>query len=99
MREWLGRVGVKTLFIEPGSPWENGYVESFNGKLRDELLNGEIFYTLKEAEVLIEGWRRQYNCVRPHSSLGYLPPAPEATLLQPAALRSASSNNPLSAPI
>ena len=58
VREWLGRIGVKTLFIEPGSPWENGYVESFNGKLRDELLNGEIFYTLKEAEVLIEGWRK-----------------------------------------
>jgi len=70
VREWLGRIGVKTLFIEPGSPWENGYVESFNGKLRDELLNGEIFYTLKEAEVLIEGWRKQYNRVRPHSSLG-----------------------------
>ena len=99
VREWLGRIGVKTLFIEPGSPWENGYVESFNGKLRDELLNGEIFYTLKEAEVLIEGWRKQYNRVRPHSSLGYRPPAPEAMLLQPAALRSAGSNNHLSAPI
>ena len=99
VREWLGRIGVKTLFIEPGSPWENGYVESFNGKLRDELLNGEIFYTLKEAEVLIERWRKQYNRVRPHSSLGYRPPAPEAMLLQPAALRSAGSNNLLSAPI
>ncbi len=65
VREWLGRIGVKTLFIEPGSPWENGYVESFNGKLRDELLNGEIFYTLKEAEVLIERWRKQYNRVQP----------------------------------
>jgi transposase InsO family protein len=71
-------VGVKTLFIEPGSPWENGYVESFNGRLRDELLNGEIFYTLHEAKVLIEGWRREYNGFRPHSSLGYRPPAPEA---------------------
>jgi transposase InsO family protein len=67
------------MYIEPGSPWENGYNESFNGKLRDELLNGEIFYTLKEAQVLIEGWRREYNTIRPHSSLGYRPPAPEAT--------------------
>ncbi len=99
VREWLGRIGVKTLFIEPGSPWENGYVESFNGKLRDELLNGEIFYTLKEAEVLIEGWRQQYNRVRPHSSLGYRPPAPEAVLLTPAALRSAGLNNSLPVPI
>ena len=71
MREWLPRVGVKTLFIEPGSPWENGYNESFNGKLRDEMLNGEIFYTLAEARILIERWRRHYNTVRPHSSLGY----------------------------
>ena len=66
VREWLSRVGVKTLYIEPGSPWENGYNESFNGKLRDELLNGEIFYTLKEAQILIERWRREYNTVRPH---------------------------------
>lgn len=80
MREWLRRVGVKTLFIEPGSPWENGYNESFNGKLRDELLNTENFYTLKEAKVLIERWRQHYNTVRPHSSLGYKPPAPEAIL-------------------
>ena len=78
VREWLQRVGVKTLFIAPGSPWENGYVESFNGKLRDELLNGELFYTLREAKVLIECWRRLYNTVRPHSALGYRPPAPEA---------------------
>jgi len=77
IREWLERIGSQTLFIEPGSPWENGYNESFNGKLRDELLNGEIFYTLKEAKVLIEQWRRHYNTVRPHSSLGYRPPAPE----------------------
>ncbi len=76
VRDWLGRVGVKTLFIEPGSPWENGYNESFNGKLRDELLNTEIFYTLKEAKVLIEQWRNHYNTVRPHSALGYRPPAP-----------------------
>ena len=72
-----GRLGVGTLFIEPGSPWENGYIESFNGKLRDELLNREIFYTLKEARILIEQWRRHYNGVRPHSALGYRPPAPE----------------------
>ena len=78
VREWLARLGTETLFIEPGSPWENGYIESFNGKLRDELLNGEIFYTLTEARVLIEMWRRHYNQVRPHSSLGYRPPAPEA---------------------
>jgi len=71
---------VKTLFIEPGSPRENGYIESFNGKLRDELLNREIFTTLTEAKVLIEEWRREYNRVRPHSSLGYRPPAPEAVL-------------------
>ena len=77
VREWLPRVGVKTLYIEPGSPWENGYNESFNGKLRDELLNGEIFYTLKEAQVLIEQWRNHYNTIRPHSSLGYRPPAPQ----------------------
>ena len=69
---------METLFIEPGSPWENGYVESFNGKFRDELLNGEIFYTLKEAQVIIERWRHEYNTVRPHSSLGYRPPAPAA---------------------
>jgi putative transposase len=71
-------VGAKTAYIEPGSPWENGYCESFNGKLRDELLNGEIFYTLKEAKIVIENWRRHYNKVRPHSSLGYRSPAPEA---------------------
>ena len=78
VRNWLNRVGAKTLYIEPGSPWENGYNESFNGKLRDELLNGEIFDTILEAKVLIERWRKQYNHFRPHSSLGYLPPAPEA---------------------
>ena len=78
IRSWLSNVGVNTLFIEPGSPWENGYIESFNGKLRDELLNGEIFTTLTEARVLIENWRKEYNQVRPHSSLGYKPPAPEA---------------------
>jgi transposase InsO family protein len=80
VREWLGRVGVGTAYIEPGSPWENGYVESFNGKLRDELLNREIFDTLLEAQVLVEQWRRHYNAVRPHSALGYRPPAPETVL-------------------
>jgi transposase InsO family protein len=80
IRQWLERLGVKTLFIAPGSPWENGYIESFNGKLRNELLNGEIFTTLLEAQVLIEQWRREYNQIRPHSSLGYRPPAPRAIL-------------------
>jgi transposase InsO family protein len=80
VRRWLSRLGVKTLFIEPGSPWENGYIESFNGKLRDELLNREVFTTLEEARVLIEQWRREYNQIRPHSALGYCPPAPEAIL-------------------
>ena len=80
LREWIAEVGAKTAYIEPGSPWENGYCESFNGKLRDELLNGEIFYTLKEARIVIENWRRHYNAVRPHSSLGYRPPAPEALI-------------------
>ena len=80
IRGWLNRIGVKTLFIEPGSPWENGYIESFNGKLRDELLNREIFTTLTEARVLIEQWRKEYNHIRPHSSLGYRPPAPEASI-------------------
>ena len=78
VRDWLARLGAKTLYIEPGSPWENGYCESFNGKLRDELLNGEIFYSLKEARIVIEGWRNHYNTCRPHSSLGYRPPAPQA---------------------
>ncbi len=83
VREWLERVGVTTLFIEPGSPWENGFVESFNGKLRDELLNGEIFYTLREALVIIVCWRLEYNPFRPHSSLGYRPPAPETVQWPP----------------
>jgi putative transposase len=78
VRHWLAQVGAKTLYIEPGSPWENGYCESFNGKLRDELLNGEIFYSLKEAKAVIGQWRSHYNAVRPHSSLGYRPPAPQA---------------------
>lgn len=80
VREWLEVLAVKTLFIEPGSPWENGYIESFNGKLRDELLNREIFTTLFEAKVLIENWRREYNEIRPHSALGYKPPTPVAIM-------------------
>jgi putative transposase len=83
VREWLGRTGVKTLFIEPGSPWENGYCESSGGKLRDELLDREIFYSLKEVQVLTERWRRQYNTLRPHSALGYRPPAPETIMPGP----------------
>ena len=77
VQAWITTVGAKTAYIEPGSPWENGYVESFNARLRDELLNGEIFYTLHEAQVVIESWRRHYNTIRPHASLGYKPPAPE----------------------
>jgi len=80
IRKWLNRLGVKTLFIEPGSPWENGYIESFNGKLRDELLDREIFTTLEEAVVLIEQWKREYNQVRPHSAKNNRPPAPEAIM-------------------
>jgi putative transposase len=80
LRQWLAATGAKTLYIEPGSPWENGYCESFNSKLRDEFLNGEIFYSMKELRVLAERWRLHYNTVRPHSSLGYRPPAPETWL-------------------
>jgi putative transposase len=83
VKGWITGVGAKTAYIEPGSPWENGYVESFNGKLRDELLHAEVFNTLAEAQVLIEGWRRHYNTVRPHSSLHYQPPAPEVLLPPP----------------
>ena len=78
VRDWIAAVGAKTAYIEPGSPWENGYCESFNARFRDELLNGELFYSLKEAQILIEKWRFYYNTVRPHSSLGYRPPEPES---------------------
>ena len=81
VRNWIGAVGSKTAYIEPGSPWENGYVESFNARLRDELLNGEVLYTLKEAQIIIEKWRKHYNTERPHSALGYRPPAPESIVL------------------
>ena len=82
VRRWIAAVGSRTAFIQPGSPWENGYIQSFNARLRDELLNGEIFYSLKEAQILIESWRRHYDAVRPHSSLGYRPSAPE-TIVTP----------------
>ena len=92
MQRWITAVGAKTAYIEPGSPWENGYVESFNARLRDELLNGEIFYSLREAQVVIESWRRHYNTVCPHGALGFRPPAPEVVLpafaAWPVALRS-----------
>ena len=95
VQAWIGAVGARTAYIAPGSPWENGYVESFNARLRDELLDGEIFYTLREAEVVIESWRRHYNSVRPHASLGFRPPAPEVVLptfaAWPAALRRPAS--------
>jgi len=94
IRLWLEALQVQTLFIEPGSPWENGYVESFNGKLRDELLDREMFYTLTEAQILIERWRQEYNTVRPHSALGYRPPAPAA--IMPAALGSVEMSPALS---
>ena len=94
VRSWITAVGAKTAYIAPGSPWENGYIESFNSKLRDELLNGEIFYTLKEARIVIENWRKHYNTVRPHSSLGYVPPAPEVVLWAAAQPRPAPPPTP-----
>lgn len=80
VRGWIAAVGARTAYIEPGSPWENGFIESFNARLRDELLNGEIFFSLKEAQIVIESWRRHFNTVRPHGSLGYRPPAPEVLI-------------------
>ena len=94
VREWLRGLGVKTLFIEPGSPWENGYNESFNGTLGEEVLKREIFYSLEEAQVLIEQWRREYNTIRPHSSLAYQPPAPEAIRPEPAFPQSPEAPRP-----
>ena len=85
VKDWIAAVGAKTAYIEKSSPWENGYVESFNGKLRDELLNVEVFDSPREAQILIEGWRRHYNTIRPHSALGYRPPAPEVTVRAPTA--------------
>ena len=77
VQEWISAMGAKTAYIERGRPWENGYIESFNARLRDELLDGEVFYSLREAQIVIESWRRHYNRIRPHASLGYNPPAPE----------------------
>jgi putative transposase len=85
VRTWIAAVGAKTAYIEPGSPWENGYIESFNARLRDELLHGEVFYSLAEAKIVIEGWRRHYNTSRPHSALAYKAPAP-VVVLWPASL-------------
>ncbi len=98
VRNWITAVGAQTAYIAPGSPWENGYCESFNSKLRDELLNGETFHTLKEARTVIESWRRHYNEVRPHSALGYKPPAPEAVLWPAAQSGPASPATPALAP-
>src|SRR6476646_9521221 len=98
VREWIAAGGAKTAYIERGSPWENGYCESFNSKLRDELLNGEIFYTLKEAQTVIESWRRHFDTVRPHSSLGYKPPAPVAVRWPTAQPRPAPPATPAVAP-
>jgi putative transposase len=90
LRQWLSGLGTTSLYIEPGSPWENGFCKSFNGKLRDELLNGEIFYSLREAQVVIENWRIHYNTRRPHSALGYRPPAPVTIASTPATLDGAT---------
>ena len=100
VRQWIDAVGASTAYIEPGSPWENGYCESFNARLRDELLDGEIFYSLKEAQTVIESWRRHYNTTRPHSALNYQPPAPETVPWPPApaSLRGARSANPTMVP-
>jgi putative transposase len=98
VREWITAAGAKTAYIEPGSLWEDGYCESFNSKLRDELLNGEIFYSLAEAKIIIESWRRQYNTKRPHSSLGYRPPAPEVVQWPAAPSGPASPATPAVAP-
>ena len=94
VQSWINGVGAKTAYIAPGSPWENGFIESFNSKLRDELLNGEIFYSLKEARIIIEAWRRHYNTIRPHSALAYRPPAPEVVLWPAAQPRSAPPATP-----
>jgi len=97
VQDWIGAVGAKTAYIMPGSPWENGFIESFNARLRDELLDGEIFYSLAEARIIIESWRRHYNTVRPHESLGYKPPAPEV-FVPALAARSASQPGPATPP-
>src|SRR5271154_1341560 len=97
VQDWIGAVGAKTAYIERGSPWENGFIESFNARLRDELLDGEIFYSLAEARIVVESWRRHYNAKRPHASLGYKPPAPEVFI--PAfAARAAPQSRPAAPP-
>ena len=97
VQDWIAAVGAKAAYIAPGSPWENGFIESFNARLRDELLNGEIFYSLAEARIVVESWRRHYNAKRPHASLGYKPPAPEVFI--PAfAARAASQSRPAAPP-
>ena len=93
VQDWISKIGAKTAYVAPGSPWENGYIESFNGKLRDELLDGEVFNTLAETRVLIERWRRHYNTVRPHNALSYRPPAPEVVL--PVKPATANGSGPL----
>jgi putative transposase len=101
VQAWITAVGAETAYIAPGSPWENGFIESFNARLRDELLDGEIFYSLREAQVVIESWRRHYNAVRPHASLGYRAPAPEVVvpaLALAAPRRPASPATPVMAP-
>ena len=97
VQKWIAAVGAKAAYITPGSPWENGYIESFNARFRDELLDGEIFYTLKEACIIIESWRRHYNTIRPHASLGYRPPAPDV-LVPTSVARSAARARPASPP-
>ena len=97
VQEWITTAGAKTAYIEAGSPWENGFIESFNARLRDELLNGEIFYSLNEARIVIESWRRHYNTLRPHESLGYKPPAPEV-FVPALAARTASQSRPATPP-
>jgi putative transposase len=94
VQDWIAAVGAKTAYIAPGSPWENGFIESFNARLRDELLDGEIFYSLKEAKIVIESWRRHYNILRPHGSLGYKPPAPEVFVPAMAAQHPQSASPP-----
>lgn len=97
VQEWIGAVGTKTAYIAPGSPWENGFIASFNARLRDELLNGEIFYTLAEAKIVTESWRRHFNTLRPHGSFGYKPPAPEVFIPAMAA-RAAAQPRPATPP-
>jgi putative transposase len=97
VQDWIAAVGAKAAYIAPGSPWENGFIESFNARLRDELLDGEIFYSLAEARIVVESWRRHYNAKRPHASLGYKPPAPEV-LIPAFAVRAAAQSRPAAPP-